>query len=67
MSTRSVPINGEVFAHNQFHVWLMIFTAGLVIVRDFLTGVLAAIIIYAMLHRYFDRRRDEAAQQVSVA
>jgi hypothetical protein len=56
-----------VFAHNQFHVWLMIFTAGLVIVRDFLTGVLAAIIIYAMLHRYFDRRRDEAAQQVSVA
>jgi len=45
----------QVFAHNRFHIALMLFTAVLVIVKDFLTGVLAAIVIYALLYRFFDR------------
>ena len=47
----------------------MIFTAGMVIVKDFLTGVLAAIIIYAVFYRYFDRTpvKDNAQEEASAA
>lgn len=45
----------HVFSHNRFHIVLMAFTALLVIVKDFLTGVVAAIVLYAILNRFFDR------------
>jgi SulP family sulfate permease len=45
----------QVWLHNRFHISLMAFTAVLVIVKDFLTGVLAAIILYGVLYRFFDR------------
>ncbi len=50
----------EVFRHNRFHVFLMAYTAVTVILTDFLTGVLSAIVIYAVLHRFFDRRARHA-------
>ncbi len=45
----------QVLEHNRFHVVLMIYTAVMVIITDFLTGVLSAIILYAVLYRFFDR------------
>jgi SulP family sulfate permease len=45
----------EVLAHNRFHIVLMVYTAVMVIVTGFLPGVLTAIIIYAVLYRFFDR------------
>lgn len=45
----------QVLAHNRFHVLLMAYTAVVVLVTDFLTGVLTAIIIYAALYKFFDR------------
>jgi len=44
----------EVLRHNRFHVALMLYTAVMVIVTDFLTGVLTAILLYAALRRFFD-------------
>lgn len=44
----------QVLAHNRFHVGLMIFTAGMVIVTDFLIGVLSALALHAVLHRFLD-------------
>ncbi|HJZ57869.1 MAG TPA: SulP family inorganic anion transporter [Gemmataceae bacterium] len=44
----------QVLGHNRFHVALMLYTAAAVIVTDFLTGVLTAIILYAVLRRFFD-------------
>ena len=37
----------EVLAHNRFHIFLMLYTAIMVILTDFLTGVLSAIVLYA--------------------
>jgi MFS superfamily sulfate permease-like transporter len=54
----------QVLVHNRFHIALMVFTAVLVIVKDFLTGVLAAIILYAILHRVFDRPEVTKAPQL---
>jgi MFS superfamily sulfate permease-like transporter len=45
----------QVLGHNRFHVALMVYTAVMVLVTDFLTGVLSAIIIYAVTYRFFDR------------
>jgi MFS superfamily sulfate permease-like transporter len=45
----------QVLEHNGFHVALMAYTAVMVIVTDFLTGVLTAIILWGLLARYFDR------------
>jgi MFS superfamily sulfate permease-like transporter len=47
----------QVFRHNWFHVALMAYTAVMVIVTDFLTGVLSAIVLYAALCRFLDRGR----------
>src|SRR5262245_31174863 len=44
----------QVFAHNWFHVGLMIYTALAVIVTDFLTGVLTAMILYLALFKLLD-------------
>jgi MFS superfamily sulfate permease-like transporter len=45
----------QVFAHNWFHFFLMLYTATMVIVADFLTGVLSAMLIYGALFYFFDR------------
>jgi hypothetical protein len=45
----------EVLQHNRFHVGLMVYTAVMVIATGFLTGVLSAIILYAVLRRFLDR------------
>ena len=50
---KRVEIN-EVLALNKFHVGLMAYTAVMVVVSDFLTGVLSAIVIYAVLYRFFE-------------
>jgi MFS superfamily sulfate permease-like transporter len=44
----------EVFAHNRFHIGLMVYTAVMVIATDFLTGVLSAIILYVVLYKFLD-------------
>jgi MFS superfamily sulfate permease-like transporter len=56
----------QVLAHNQFHVALMLYTAVMVIVTDFLTGVLSAIVIYAVLYRFLDRPAASAPGQYDV-
>jgi len=50
----------SVLAMNRFHVFLMFYTAAVVLFKDFLTGVLSAIVIYAVLHRFFDTPKQEA-------
>lgn len=55
----------QVLEHNKFHLGLMIYTAVMVIVSDFLTGVLSALIIYALLYRFFDKPAPEAAQMAA--
>jgi len=45
----------QVFAHNAFHVGLMVYTTVAVIVTDFLTGVLTAVVLYGLLFRFLDR------------
>ena len=43
-----------ILSHNRFHTGLMIYTALVVILTDFLTGVLSAIIIYAIAFKLFN-------------
>lgn len=50
----------EVWRHSRFHAALMIYTAVMVPMTDFLTGVLSALIIYAVLYRFFDSSSDES-------
>ena len=59
----------QVLAHNKFHIGLMIYTAIMVVVTDFLTGVLSAIIIYALLYRFFDKPNpvDTAETEMAAA
>lgn len=45
----------EVLAHNKFHASLMTYTAVMVPVTDFLTGVLSALILYAVLFKFLDK------------
>ncbi len=51
----------EVLEHTRFHVVLMAYTAVMVVVTDFLTGVLSAIVIWGVLSRFFDRRHPAPA------
>jgi len=39
---------------NRLHIFLMYQTAVVVLLKDFLSGVLLAVILYALLHRFFD-------------
>ena len=57
----------QVLAHNKFHVGLMIYTAIMVVVTDFLTGVLSAIIIYALLYRFLDKPNPVEAAETEMA
>ena len=45
----------EVLAHNGFHIGLMLYTAVMVVLTDFLTGVLSAVIIWVVLGRFFEK------------
>lgn len=45
----------EVWRHSRFHAALMVYTAVMVPLTDFLTGVLSALVIYGILTRFFDR------------
>ena len=45
----------QVLQHNGFHIALMGYTAVMVIMTDFLTGVLSAIIIWGVGTRFFDK------------
>jgi SulP family sulfate permease len=51
-----------VHAMSRFHVVLMYYTAATVLLKDFLFGVLSALVIYAVLHRFFDKP-DETANE----
>jgi MFS superfamily sulfate permease-like transporter len=45
----------QVLSHNRFHIFLMVFTAVMVIVTDFLVGVLSALAVYGLLFKFLDR------------
>ena len=45
----------QVHKMNRFHIFLMYQTAVVVLLKDFLSGVLLAIILYALLNRFFDK------------
>lgn len=51
----------QVFAHNWFHAGLMIYTAVMVIVTDFLTGVLSAMVLYGLLFKFLDKPHGQKA------
>ena len=59
----------SVHAMNAFHIFLMYYTATVVLFKDFLTGVLSALVIYALLHRFFDKPQevteDEPIEEVA--
>ena len=55
----------EVLAMSRFHIGLMIYTAVMVVVTDFLTGVLSAIVIYAV--GYWIGKRIETSQEKNAA
>lgn len=53
----------QVLAHNRMHVGLMVYTAAMVVLTDFLTGVLSAIVIYAILWRFVERKASQPLAQ----
>jgi MFS superfamily sulfate permease-like transporter len=55
----------QVLAHNTFHVCLMVYTAVVVVITDFLTGVLSAVILWGLLYRFLDRPAAQAQQAVA--
>jgi MFS superfamily sulfate permease-like transporter len=44
----------EVWNHNRFHAGLMVYTAAMVPLTDFLVGVLSALVLYGVLYRFLD-------------
>lgn len=52
----------QVWQHNKLHAALMIYTAVMVVFTSFLTGVLSAMVIYAVFYRYFESPTAPAAQ-----
>jgi SulP family sulfate permease len=51
-----------VMVTSRFHVFLMVYTAVVVLVTDFLTGVLTALLLYGVLGRFFDGSRARAKE-----
>jgi MFS superfamily sulfate permease-like transporter len=45
----------QVWGHGRFHIAMMIYTAVMVPMTDFLIGVLSALVLYGLLYRFFDR------------
>ena len=55
----------EVWRHNRFHAFLMIFTAIMVVVTDFLVGVLSGLIVYAVLFRFLDKPAEPKTESAA--
>jgi SulP family sulfate permease len=49
----------EVLANNKFHIALMGYTAIMVVLTDFLTGVLSAVVLYGILFKFFDKKATQ--------
>jgi MFS superfamily sulfate permease-like transporter len=50
----------QVLTHGWFHISLMAVTAIMVIITDFLTGVLTGLVLYGVGFKFFDRPGDSA-------
>lgn len=57
----------EVINHNRFHALLMAYTAIMVPVTDFLTGVLSALVIYFLARRFFDKPAEAVVTSPALA
>lgn len=57
----------EVMAQGRFHTAVMIFTAIMVPVTDFLTGVISALLVHFTLRRFFDKPQTDARQNEIIA
>jgi SulP family sulfate permease len=57
----------EVWQHGKFHAALMVYTAIMVPLTDFLVGVLSALIIYALLYKFFDKPSKDVVEVPQVA
>jgi SulP family sulfate permease len=57
----------EVWRHNWFHASLMIYTAAMVPLTDFLTGVLSALILYGLGVKFFDSTPNHDASDSQTA
>jgi SulP family sulfate permease len=57
----------EVLAHNKFHAGLMTFTAVMVPVTDFLTGVLSALVLFFVGRRFLDKPVETRTAQKAEA
>ncbi len=57
----------EVWNHNRFHAGLMVYTAVMVPMTDFLIGVLSALVVYGVLYRFLDEAPPHLAPQTSDA
>ena len=57
----------QVLAHNRFHIAMMVYTAVAVVLTDFLTGVLTAIVLHLALHRFLDKPVAGTVQQPAMA
>jgi SulP family sulfate permease len=55
----------EVLATSRFHVALMIYTAVMVPMTDFLTGVLSALVLYFVLRRFFEKKAPAATTEAA--
>jgi SulP family sulfate permease len=55
----------EVWSHGRFQTGIMVFTAVMVPLTDFLTGVLSAMVLYALLFRFFRRQAEPEAEAVT--
>jgi sulfate permease, SulP family len=53
----------KVWRHSRFHAALMVYTAVMVPLTDFLKGVLSALILYALLAPFFDRKPRETTPE----
>ena len=49
----------QVLAHGWFHIALMVVTAVMVIITDFLTGVLTGMMLYGVLFKFCEPRHGE--------
>lgn len=55
----------EVWAHGRFQTGVMVFTAVMVPLTDFLTGVLSAMILYAVLVPFLGRKTEPEAESAT--
>ena len=50
----------KAWRQGKFHASLMIYTAVMVVVTDFLVGVLSALLIYGVLFKFLDKASEGA-------